>query len=259
MTGESKFEPAPIFEEDWPYRGVAPEQSLLRYMDFSKFEDLFITQELYFRRSDKFTDLLEGTLSAEGIHGTSASDVAAKEKCSLYGGIYEVLSEEQKIARECTFVNCWHINDRDTERMWNSYTTSYDSLLIVSSLDRLQRSLRSEVFMAAVKYVTPETPRTIFGLRSLFYYKDSSYSFEQEFRLLVDLLILGGSVEVDNEHDYFRRVPVNLSMLVGMIIPHPCASQETKNRIEALVRQYLPNAEIVGADCPVPYRRTLAV
>ena len=57
---------AEIYGEDWPYSTVHPQQALLRYMDFWKFEDLFKTQTLYFCRADKFEDTLEGDALTKG-------------------------------------------------------------------------------------------------------------------------------------------------------------------------------------------------
>ena len=41
--------------------------------------------------------------------------------------------------------------------------------------------------MSPVQYVSPETPRTEFAEKSPFFFKDISFSFEQEFRLLINL------------------------------------------------------------------------
>ena len=236
-------DPSPIYREDMPYSAVTPKQPLLRYMDYAKFEDLFKTHELYFCRADKFKDPLEGTLSREGVHGTSASDIAFNKTAPQEHGSYDAQAAYRKIAKGCTFVNCWHINTFHTQKMWDAYTTSSDSVLIVSTAERLQASLKQTVIMSPVKYVSPDTPRADFGENSLFFYKDSAFSFEQEFRLLTDLMMLGGSVTPDNPSDFFRRVPVDLSTLVQFIQPHPKANDETKRKIAELVKRHLPNAK----------------
>lgn len=235
--------PAPIYREDWPYGTVHPKQALLRYMDFWKFEDLFQTQTLYFSRADKIKDALEGMPSPEGVQGTSESDLAFQKTALRVEPSYEDLLAYRKIAKGCTFVNCWHINTIDTPEMWDAYTETSDSVLIVTTAESLQASLKQPVMMSPVKYVSSDTPRTEFGERSLFFYKDSSYEFEQEFRLLIDLMMFGGSVSTDDPSDYFRRIPIDLSTLVQFIQPHPNADDETKGKIAALVKKHLPNAK----------------
>ena len=241
-TGELVTPLAPVYAEDWPYRSVAQEQSLLRYMDLWKFEDLLKTRELYFTRADKFYDPLEGSLSKEEVHGTSNSDVAFAAAVKIDRGSYERASEYRATSKGCTFINCWHINTNEDQRMWDAYTTSSDSVVVITTAHRLAASMKQSVFGAGVRYVSEDTPRTEFDERSLFFYKDVAYEFEREFRLLIDLMTLGGSVHRDDPVDVFRRVPIDLSTLIYAIQPHPRATQETKDKIGALVRQHLPEA-----------------
>lgn len=241
-TGELVTPLAPVFAEDWPSHNVHPDQSLLRYMDFWKFEDLLKSRELHFTRADKFDDPLEGTLSPKDVHGTSKSDVAFAAALNSEKRDYERSSEYRSTAKRCTFINCWHINTREDPKMWNAYTKSPDSLVVITTAARLAASVKLPVFGAGVKYVSEDTPRTEFDERSLFYYKDVQYAFEREFRLLVDLLVLGGSVQHDNPADFHRRIPIDVCTLIEGLQPHPLASEGTKNRIRHLLSTHLPSA-----------------
>ena len=240
-TGLVVTAPAPIYLQDFPVCDVALDQALCRYMDLWKFQDLMTTGELYFRRADKFDDPLEGTISEKGVHGTSASDLAFATATGIKED-YDKLSEYRKTSKACTFVNCWHINNNESKQMWDSYTESEDSVLIITSVGRLAKALQQPVMMAGVKYVKPEEPRTEFGERSLFFYKDASFSFEREYRLLLDLAMLGGAISLDDPKDFSRRVRVDLSELIHAIQPHPKATNEIKMRIKELVKRYLPDA-----------------
>jgi hypothetical protein len=240
-TGEIVTPLAPMYAEDWPYQNVSPDQPLVRYMDSWKFEDLFKTQELYFRRADKFDDPLEGTLSKKGVHGTSRSDVAFAKAAKLEGDAYEKACDYRSTVKSCTFINCWHINTAESQKMWDAYTTSSDSLLVITTASRLKQALKDPVIGAGVRYVETDSPRTEFDERSLFFYKDISYAFEQEFRLLIDLMMLGEAIRSDHPDDFYRRVPVDLSTLVYGIQLHPQATQETKDKIGILVKRHLPN------------------
>lgn len=241
-TGKFVTPLAAVYADDWPYHNVAPDQSLLRYMDLWKFEDLCKTQELYFTRADKFADPLEGSLSKQEIHGTSNSDVAFAAAAKIDRAGYEKAAEYRATAKGCTFINCWHINTNEDQRMWDTYTTSPDSVVVITTARRLAAAMKQSVFGSRVRYVSENTPRTEFDERSLFFYKDVAYEFEREFRLLIDLINIGGSVHRDAPVDFFRRVPIDLSMLIYAIQPHPCATQETKDKIEAVVRRHLPEA-----------------
>ena len=135
--------------------------------------------------------------------------------------------------------------------MWESYTTSSDSILVISSAGRLKSALEREVMMSAVKYVDEATPRTDFDERSLFFYKDSAFAFEKEYRLIVDLFALegmNGSIDQNDPADFYRRLEIDLGTLIYALQPHPDATAETKDKIAALVSKYLPQMRAVQPD-----------
>lgn len=231
--------PAPIFAEDWPLFQISAQQPLLRYMDVFKFKDLLETSTLYFRRADKLPDMLEGTVSDEGIHGTSASDIAFGKQV-VRGEGYQRIAAQQEVAKSCTFLNCWHINDKATEKMWKAYTSSPESVVVFTTHAQLARALKHPVLMSGVRYITADTPRTLFDERSAFFYKDADqFAFEKEWRLLIDVGMLGRGVYRDDPEDFFRRVPVELSTLIMKVQPHPDAPHDTLKLIDDLVCRYL--------------------
>jgi len=177
-TGEVVSGLSPIYAEDFPFSGFHADQPLLRYMDLWKFEDLLKTGELNFYRADKFDDPLEGTLSKKGVQGTSASDIAFHRE-PLSDEEYEKASSYREIAKACTFVNCWHMNHDQCLKMWEVYSTSPESVLVITTAGRLLQSLKQRVFASPVKYVSEDTPRTEFTARSLFFYKDAKFAFEK--------------------------------------------------------------------------------
>lgn len=248
-TGECVQSLGPMYAEDWPYRDLPDDHPLLRYMDLWKFEDMLRTRTLYFRRADKFEgDPLEGTISREGVHQTSRTDQAMRERIRLAPKSYAEMAAYRDIAKGVTFVNCWHINTDECPKMWNAYTTSSDSILVISSAGRLKRALELPVMMSAVKYVDENTPRTEFDERSLFFYKDSSFAFEREYRLIVDLYSLegaNGSIDPENPDDYSRKLGINLGTLIYALQPHPDATAETKQKIATLVSEFLPQMKPV--------------
>jgi hypothetical protein len=243
-TGEIVQSLGPMYAEDWPYQDLPDDHPLLRYMDLWKFEDMLRTGTLYFRRADKFEDdPLEGTISREGVHQTSRTDQAMKERIQLAPQTYAEMAAYRDIAKSVTFVNCWHINNEECPKMWDAYTTSSESILVISSAGRLKLALEQPVMMSTVKYVDQTAPRTEFDERSLFFYKESSFAFEKEYRLIVDLYSLegaNGSIDPKNPNDFSRKLGINVGTLVYALQPHPGASDEVKEKIAALVAEFLP-------------------
>ena len=73
---------APIHKEDWPFQDVADHETLWRYLDLCKFEDLLKTSTLYFARSDRFCDPFEGRFSPGNQFQESESEGRGLPFCS---------------------------------------------------------------------------------------------------------------------------------------------------------------------------------
>ena len=242
-TGKPAGPLTPVFKSDWPYKLPLPSQIVWRYLDLCKFEDMCRTSSLYLCRCDKFRDPLEGRLSKLGIHGTSASDRAFASAYPIAQD-YDAQSSAQEVTRGCMFVNCWHMNTRESDRMWREYTTTSDSVVITSSVKALQRVIpQREVTVSAVTYVPEDVPRTEFDHSSIFFYKDTSFSYERELRLLRPLRD-GDQVFVDRKEDFGRRLPVNLRLLVHRVILNKRISPSARQHVTELVRQFCRRAVI---------------
>ena len=245
-TGLPAGPPTPIFKEDWPYTLPPSSQVVWRYLDLWKFESMLRTSSLYFCRDDKFDDPLEGRLSKRGVHGTSASDI---EHAAAYPVAEDYDSQEasQEITRRCMFVNCWHMNTRESYRMWENYTKSTDSVVIASSVKALHRVIPLlELKMSAVKYVAEDFPRTEFDNFSMLFYKDESFRFERELRLLRPL----SSTETlyfDRDEDFGRFIPVNLRLLVHRVILNRGISDPARQYVTELISQYCARATILDS------------
>lgn len=227
----------PIFKADWPYKLPPASQIVWRYLDLWKFESMLNTSSLYFCRCDKFRDPLEGRLSKRGIHRTSDSDRAFADAYPMAED-YDKCVAAQEITRGCMFVNSWHMNTRESHRMWREYTTTSDSVVITASVKALQRIIpKREVTMSAVTYVSEDFPRTEFDHSSILFYKDLSFSYERELRLLRPLRD-GEEVFVDKKEDFGRLIPVNLRLLIHRVIMNGAISDSARKHVTELVRGF---------------------
>ena len=171
-------------------------QTIWRYMDLSKFERLLEDNgNLYFTRSDRFEDSLEG----------KCSEITLKELEEKYSKLHgEIFVENWKrlyyskndyidAVRRNSFVSCWHINDYENKDMWKSYTSEKESIVIKSSIEKIYKALNIpnnnsfNIDIGEVEYVdfhntTLEYKNDI--LEPLFF-KDNEYKDEQELRVIV--------------------------------------------------------------------------
>lgn len=86
-----------------------------RYIDFTKFVSLLDTQSLFFSRSDKLGDPFEGSTSRANL----------KLRPSIYKNIPETalknMGDSTEKIRYHTFLNCWHMNEFESDAMWKLY------------------------------------------------------------------------------------------------------------------------------------------
>ena len=88
-----------------------------RYIDFTKFVSLLDLKALYFPRSDLLGDPFEGAMPRDNFRFYSL----------LYGtppitpeGLQEISQLRQEL-RKRVYINCWHMNERESFAMWNLY------------------------------------------------------------------------------------------------------------------------------------------
>jgi hypothetical protein len=229
---------APIHKEDWPFHDVADHETLWRYLDFFKFEDLLRTSTLYFARPDSFLDPFEGRFSRGNQSQESKSEQIFR---SLYhfGSYQKESAAYHEVHRKVVFISCWHRNTKESREMWSAYTKSSDSVVITTSRKAVKRFLPREIMESAVRYDSLDNPRTEFSHNSIFFYKPSEYRFEREFRLLRSPRP-GEEFYFENKEDRFRRVLILLKKVVHRVITHPGANAETKRKVEDLLCAFLP-------------------
>ena len=126
--------------------------------------------------------------------------------------------------------------------MWREYAPNSESIVITSSVKALQRTIpQGEVMISAVHYVAEDVPRTEFDHSSICFYKDNSFDYERELRLLQPLHG-GDNVSVDREEDFGRSIPVNLRLLIHRVILNKRISSSARQSVTDLVRQYCRRA-----------------
>jgi len=237
-TGQPVGPIAPIYKDDWPLHDIADYETLWRYLDFFKFDHLLRTSTLYFASPVDFEDPFEGRFSNGNQSQVSKSDEIFRCLYKLNYNNREPANYHE-IHRTVVFISCWHRNTRESLEMWSAYTHSSDSVVITTSRKALRRFLPRGIMQSAVKYDSLDRPRTEFSHNSIYFYKPCGYSFEREFRLLrsprPDEVFYS-----ENKEDRSRKVPILQKKIVHRVITHPCASPETKSKVDDLLRTFLP-------------------
>ena len=226
---------APIYTEDWPYQEVSSRETLWRYLDFNKFEDLLKTSAIYFSRPDRFVDPFEGRYSNGNKNSLSKSEEAFRRSYHIADN-HEGSADYQDLHRNVIFISCWHRNTHDTYKMWDAYTKTTDSVVITTTVKALKVHLPASVIQYGVTYAPLDAPRTEFSHNSLFFYQPIELSFEREYRLLRQP---GEDEEFfpDKLEDSYRRILIPLRKVVHRVIVHPEACNDTKRKVHELIRE----------------------
>jgi hypothetical protein len=119
-----------------------------RYLTFPKFVSLLSYGALWFQRLCYLPDLVEGTIPKQPMSSMKQEDESLKQVFTdpayqaQIGGWHErnVLD-----GKSLTLANCWYLGDTESERMWEEYGQSHESVAVRTTI----RKLRMNTFLPA--------------------------------------------------------------------------------------------------------------
>jgi hypothetical protein len=190
------------------------EVKVWKYMDFKKLISLIETGCLFFTRADKFNDPFEGS------YPKINTQVAGPH-----------MSEFHKQWRRYAAINCWHMNEHESDAMWKLYRNGDEGVAIQSTYSRLKKSLTDEqgIFLGIVKYIDYET-EYVDSMDSgnvipPFVHKRKSFEHEREVRAVMMKCPprndKGGTHFEENTIDFGVEIQTNLEVLIEKIYVAP--------------------------------------
>jgi Protein of unknown function (DUF2971) len=198
-------------------------EKIWRYMDLPKFIVMISSNTIYFPAANKFNDPFEGYFPESWLDKNNISQLSKTitnreiEKDILIKDIRNLnLSNPQKIAyvkdmlSELSFnlnkidsslqdeleehkykngVTCWYKGEHESEAMWKLYSTSGQGIAIESTTKQLVDSMvyAGKIEFESVIYIDEETPKNGNGKKSPLFFKRKAFSYEQEFRGIIEL------------------------------------------------------------------------
>lgn len=214
------------------------DQFLWRYLSIEQYLSLLLNSSLYFSRADRFADEFEGTLP-------EATDLDP-----VFKDLYQQF-------KKLIHLNCWNVNRVESILMWDSYAPR--GVVIKTTLGDLINSLDAEddftIHVCEVEYINFTNSninlvdRTDGSRRGntldLFQYKREYYSGEREIRLITNTqaaysrrdVLEGQRQSIDEWAQYEEeeiRIDIDLDFLLGEVIVHPEADQNTVKALKAI-------------------------
>lgn len=224
-------------------------KTIWRYMDLWKLESMLEDNGcLYFTRSDRFEDKLEGKYSDISLKNLEANylNIYGETFVKNWKALYYSKGDYINAVKRNSLVSCWHINEKENIDMWEKYTTLNESLVIKSSINRLYESLNIEkninfdIEIREVKYVDFHSEPLTFEKHILepLFYKDNEYKFENELRAIVwkrpNNNILNTDLSNFNVCDG-GSLNIDLDILIDEIYLHPNSSDDFIEKIRNLI------------------------
>lgn len=226
-------------------------ESVWRYMDFTKFMYLLNDSSLYLCRADLFEDKFEGSITKKNLEERN-------EKFQNYHhqdpnmNATNFLSTYCKDLREFTFINCWHLSNYESAAMWKLYSKIPEAIAIETSYSKLVNalSLHEEVFyIGKISYIDfDKDNKKDENTLDAYKYKRKFFEHEKEVRIIYQepYIYEFNKKKIQSKKGINIEFPLN--ELIENIYVSPVASDKFLKQVDILRERYEIKAKIIKSD-----------
>jgi len=212
---------------------------LWRYMDLAKLLSMFENKGLFFTVSRIFRekyDYFEGAYPDHWLefYFPEGAREGFQNLCDTFWAFHGI--------------NCWHINEYESDAMWKIYSSRGYGIAIQSTFERLKASFKetdTEVFAGIVHYIdySKETVPYDKAIKAYFY-KRKIFEHEKEFRVVAEYSL---------EEPYTPGIngcyiKSDLNQLIQNIYLSPTTSKWIKLLLESLLSKYEITAKVIQSE-----------
>lgn len=194
---------------------------IYRYLDFSKFVSLLDRKELFFPSAENLSksDLYEG----------------------FFPEIIKIPGDEMwaKEIRKDICIDCWHMNDGESDAMWKLYSKNDDGIAIQSTYERLSESFNkstNDIYIGEVEYIDYDTwkPEDGSPLNEFmrFIYKRKPFEHEKELRAVTSQKGLVNFVMQLSEKMQYEKLLMDFKKQSSGLINYIFSLDKTEKDIE---------------------------
>lgn len=258
-----------MYENHIWLEGIGNNDKIWRYMSFDKFVEMLERRSLFFCRSDRFDDKFEGSFPKG--NATDLKEIPEKDILSnrIFGTeiiplgvlnqVRPQLRQVFKEERKNIMINCWHINEYESEAMWKLYSQVNAGIAIQSTYERLKECFSvtdKHIFISKVKYLDYETDfiREDFSFEP-FICKRKSFEYEKELRAMFDISLYGKDKNYkDNLPEYGMNIDIDIDKLIEKVYISPLAAEWFGELVKNIVKRYDIKKEVrVSKLCEEPF------
>lgn len=248
-----------IFENDHPAL-IQPNEddSIWRYMSLDKFESSIKKKAIFFCRVDRFSDPFEGSIP---IKEAAYRIISQEEISNFYGNSFDkngaeenikALAETHKKFKKATIVNCWHINENESDGMWRLYLKSNEGVAIKSTVAKIIKSFektKENIYISKVRYIDYDKdvwfhkidyPCRSYNFLTPIVHKRIEFSHEAEMRLIFSILEAESDEKfwIKQEFEKGIFISVDMELLIEEIVLPPTSDSYVENKVKDILAKY---------------------
>lgn len=158
---------------------------LIRYLTMEKFEWFLSDLGIYLGSASCQSDKNEGVFDSEFFTKYLKVNIDKIDQ-DLCDNVDELQESLMHLNREHCYLSCWHINDVETETMWDQYGCNGVALISDERLliSELPEPIGNASEFYKVEYCDKKKSQAI---NKPLKYKENKYAHEKEFRIIVDM------------------------------------------------------------------------
>jgi len=215
-----------------------------RYMDFPKFVSLLDKKALFFTKAttfiekfDKYEDIYPPIFIKKLLEATKTEQAKEliKERFKQFREFGEILG-----------INCWHINEKESDAMWKLYCIGGKGIAVQSTYHSLRESFNAyidnDIHIGVVKYIDYNIDDIPFGnVMEPYLHKRKSYEHENELRAIVLKKFDVPEDEIWTPYIPFENgiyIPVDLETLIEKIYVSPTSPNWYLDTIESIIKKF---------------------
>lgn len=233
-----------MYQEHPTFNSISDESKIWRYMDLTKFMDLLENKNLFFCRADKFEDKFEGSLPKFNLENRKQVYKNLDDKL-----LNKIAHHRRQIVHN-TYINCWHINEVESEAMWKLYAQCKEAIAIQSTFKNFKECFNESdktIHIGKINYVDYNSywvsERNSF---EPFLHKRLSFLHENELRAIVqefnsDERGIDLSKPLSN---FGLNIPIKIETLICSIYVSPLSPPWFYELVKKITRSYDLNVDI---------------
>jgi hypothetical protein len=192
-----------------------------RFMNFPKYVSLLENQDLYFSSAKNMPDEFEGVAPRRNVEKLNKTF----EKIGVSTELAKLANDNLELFKKTVLVNCWHMNDDESDTMWGKYVRDDVGVVIQSTFKKFESvfSEYSDIHLGIIRYINFEIEETPKGnFYHDFLHKRKQFTGDQELRAITHYKTDSNPVSEEELNSITgRSVKINLNELIEKIYVSP--------------------------------------